>query len=48
LFIEELGLLARAIVVIDKNDVVRYVEVVGEIGNHPDYDKALAVAGDLV
>lgn len=48
LFIEELGLLARAIVVIDKDDVVRYVEVVKEIGNHPDYDKALAVAGDLV
>lgn len=41
LYIEEFGLLARAIVVIDKDNVVRYVEVVNEIANQPDYDKAL-------
>lgn len=48
LLIEELGLLARAIVIIDKEDRVRYVEVVKEVGEHPDYGKALEVAKKLV
>ncbi len=39
--VEELRLLARGIVIIDESDVIRYVEVVSEITNHPDYDKAL-------
>lgn len=39
--IEELRLLARGIVVIDKDDTVRYVEYVKEVTTHPDYDKAL-------
>jgi thiol peroxidase len=39
---EELRLLARGIVVIDENDIVRYVEYVKEVGTHPDYDKVLA------
>ncbi len=47
LLIEELGLLARAIVVIDKQDMVQYVEVVPEVGEHPDYDKAIKVAKTL-
>ncbi len=38
---EELRLLARGTVVIDKNDVVRYVEIVPEITTEPDYEKAL-------
>jgi len=42
--IKELRLLARAVFVIDENDVVRYAEVVPEVTNHPDYDKALAAA----
>jgi len=41
LLIKELRLLARAIFVIDKNDVIRYREIVPEIANQPDYDKAL-------
>ncbi len=41
LLIEEFALLARAVIVIDKDDVVQYVDVVGEIAEHPDYDKAL-------
>lgn len=41
--IKELRLLARAIFVIDKNDIVRYIEIVSEVTNHPDYDKALSV-----
>ena len=45
--IKELRLLARAVFVIDKNDVVRYAEVVPEVTDHPDYDKALAAAKAL-
>jgi thiol peroxidase len=39
--IKELRLLARSIFIIDKNDVIRYVEIVPELTAHPDYDKAL-------
>lgn len=42
--IEELRLLARGIVVVDKEGIVRYVEYVKEIAEQPDYDKALAAA----
>lgn len=45
--IEELRLLTRGIVVIDKDGVVRHVEYVPEITNHPNYDKALEVAKAL-
>lgn len=44
LLIGELGLLARAIVVIGKDKSVRYVQIVPEIGNEPDYDAALKAA----
>ena len=37
------GLLARAVVVIGKNGKVAYTELVPEITQEPDYDKALAV-----
>ena len=36
------GLTCRAIVVIDENDNVAYTQLVGEIAEEPDYDKALA------
>lgn len=39
------GLLARAVVVIGPDGVVRHVELVGEIANEPSYDKALAAIG---
>jgi thiol peroxidase len=42
--IEELRLLSRGIVVVDKDNIVRHVEYVKEITGHPDYDKALAGA----
>ena len=38
--IEELRLLARGIVVIDKENNIQYVEYVSEATNHPNYDKA--------
>ncbi len=46
--IEELRLLARGTVVIDKDGVVRHVEYVSEVTNEPDYDAALNVAKGLV
>lgn len=45
--IKELRLLARAIFIIDKNDVIQYTEIVPDITNHPDYDKALSSAAKL-
>lgn len=45
--IEELRLLARGTVIVDKSGVVRYVEIVPELGKEPDYDKAVAVATEL-
>lgn len=41
---KELRLLARGVVVINKNGVIEYVEYVPEVTNHPDYDKAIAAA----
>ncbi len=38
------GLLSRAVVVIDEHDKVVYTEQVPEIGQEPDYAKALAAA----
>ncbi len=39
--IKELRLLARSIFVIDEEDVIRYIEIVPEIKNHPNYEEAL-------
>lgn len=39
--IDELRLLNRSIFIIDKEDVIRYIEIVAENHDHPDYDKAL-------
>lgn len=46
--IEELRLLARGTVIIDKNDVVRYVEFVPEIATEPDYEAAMKAVRSLL
>lgn len=46
--IEELRLIARGVVVIDKNNTVKYVEYVKEIIEEPDYNAAISVAKTLV
>jgi len=46
--LEELRLLSRGILVIDKDGIIQHVEYVQEITNHPDYDKALKIAKELV
>ena len=45
--IKELRLLNRSIFIIDQEDIIRYVELVEENHNHPDYDAALAALGEL-
>jgi thiol peroxidase len=46
--IKELRLLARAVFVIDKEGTVQYTETVKEIAEEPNYDAALAAAGNLL
>jgi thiol peroxidase len=38
------GITARAVVVVDENDKVTYTQLVPEIAQEPDYEKALAAA----
>ena len=45
--IKENRLLARAIFVVDKDDVVKHVEYVNEISKEPNYDAALEVVRSL-
>jgi thiol peroxidase len=42
------GLSARAVFVVDKKNMVRYTELVPEIGQEPEYDKALAAVDKLI
>jgi thiol peroxidase len=39
--IKELRLLSRAIFIVDKTDLVRYVEYVKELSEHPKYEEVL-------
>ncbi len=45
--INELRLLNRSIFLIDKSDIIRYVEIVEENHNHPDYEAALEALKSL-
>jgi len=46
--VKETGLLARAIYLVDKDGVIRYIQTVPEIVMEPDYDAVLAAARELV
>ncbi|MDR7871318.1 MAG: thiol peroxidase [Tissierellaceae bacterium] len=46
--IEELRLLSRGIVILDRDNTVKYVEYLKEVGSHPDYDKALEEVKKLI
>jgi len=48
LLIKELRLLARAVIVVDTEGIIRYVQVVDEITNEPDYDKALNAVQEVL
>lgn len=45
--IEEMRILARGIVIIDQNDQIQYVEYVPEIGDEPNYQKAMEAVRKL-
>lgn len=45
--IKELGLLARAAFVADADGIIRYVQVVPEVTNEPNYDEILAAVKNL-
>lgn len=46
--IKELRLLARAIFIVDRDDLIRHIEVVPELTHHPDYEKALIAVKKLI
>ncbi len=46
--IQGLRLLARAVFVVDREGVIRYIELVDEVTNEPDYDAALKAAEKLL
>jgi thiol peroxidase len=46
--IKELRLLARAIFILDKDNVIRYMQVVPELSSHPDYDAALLALKNII
>ncbi|BDI29273.1 putative thiol peroxidase [Capsulimonas corticalis] len=46
--IKELGLLTRAIYLVDKDGVIRYIQTVPEVATEPDYDEVLRAARELV
>jgi thiol peroxidase len=43
LLIKELRMLARALIVVDRKDAIRYIEVVAEITQLPDFEAAFRV-----
>jgi thiol peroxidase len=48
LYIKELGLLARAVYVIDKDGVVQYEQLVAEVTQEPDYDAVIQATKGLM
>lgn len=47
LLIKEWNLLARSVQIIDKNNILRYRQVVGEISTPPNYDEVLSALKDM-
>jgi thiol peroxidase len=48
LLIKELNLLARSVIIIDKTDVIRYIQVVDELTTPPNYDDVLNNLKDVL
>ncbi|MBN2494679.1 MAG: thiol peroxidase [Deltaproteobacteria bacterium] len=48
ILVPALRLLARAVFVIDADDVVRYVQLVPDMGQEPDYDAVIRAVQDLL
>lgn len=48
LLIKEMNLLARGVLILDKNNVLRYEQIVEELGTPPDYEDALKNLEDVI
>ena len=48
LLLGDLRLLARAVFVVDKEGIIRYVELVEEVASEPNYEAALKAARELM
>jgi thiol peroxidase len=46
--IKELRLLARAIFIVDQNNIIQYIQIVEEISEEPDYGAVLEAVNRLV
>ncbi len=47
LYINEMGLLARSVMIVDKDDKVAYFQLVPDISQEPDYNEVLQKAREL-
>jgi len=45
--IKESRLLARSIFIVDRHNIIRYIEIVPELTSHPNYEKALEAVNEL-
>ena len=48
MLVKELNLLARGVLIIDKNNILRYFRVVDELTTPPDYDDALRALESVI
>lgn len=48
LLIKELNLLCRSVIIADKNDVIRYIQIIDELTSPPNYDDALNNLKDIL
>jgi thioredoxin-dependent peroxiredoxin len=46
--IERNGLLARSVIVVDRNGIIRHLQIVPEITQMPDMERAFEIANKLV
>ena len=47
LYIKELALLTRSVIIVDKEGVVQYIQVVPEVATEPDYESVLKALKDI-
>ncbi|MEW6170161.1 MAG: thiol peroxidase [Candidatus Omnitrophota bacterium] len=48
LLIKELNILARCVIIIDKSDIIRYLEIVPELTHAPNYDEAIKKLEEVI
>lgn len=48
LLIKELNLLARSVIILDRNDIIRYIQVVEELTAPPEYQEVLSKLEEII